>query len=87
VGRFCYWYTEKLGIPAEAKAISDARDRFLATLDSLNTVQPGDRWITGQRVRYLDEAGRHQAALDAARSCGVGGWWCDILVGFSLHEM
>jgi hypothetical protein len=87
VGRFCYWYTEKLGIPAEPKVTADARDRFLATLDSLNKAQPGDRWITGQRVRYLDEAGRHQAALDAARSCGVGGWWCDILVGFSLHEL
>jgi hypothetical protein len=87
VGRFCYWYTEKQSIPAEPKTITDARDRFLATLDSLEKAQPGDRWITGQRVRYLDEAGRHQAALDAARSCRVGGWWCDILVGFALHEM
>jgi hypothetical protein len=87
VGRFCYWYNEKAVMPAEPAVIGAARDRLLATLDSLNKAVPGDRWITGQRVRYLDEAGRHQAALDAARSCGVGGWWCDILVGFSLHEL
>ncbi len=87
VGRFCYWYNERSVMPAEPKIIAEARDRFLATLDSLEKVSPGDRWITGQRVRYLDEAGRHQAALDAARACKVGGWWCDILAGFALHEL
>ncbi len=87
VGRFCYWYNERAVMPAEPKTIADARDRFLATLDSLAKINPNDRWLTGQRVRYLDEAGKHQAALDAARACTVGGWWCDILVGFALHEM
>ncbi len=87
VGRFCYWYDEKESIPAEPKIIADARNRFLAALDSLEKAFPGDRWISGQRVRYLDEAGRHQEALDAARACKVGGWWCDILIGFALHEL
>ncbi len=87
VGRFCYWYNEKTVMPAEPPVIAAARDRLIATLDSLDKLSPGDRWITGQRVRYLDEAGRHPAALDAARSCGVGGWWCDILVGFAQHEL
>ena len=38
-------------------------------------------------MRYLDEAGRHQEALDAASACTTGGWWCDILTGFALHEL
>jgi hypothetical protein len=87
VGRFCYWYNEKQVVPPEPKVTTDARDRFLATLDSLDKVAPGDRWITGQRVRYLDEAGRHQEALAVARACTVGGWWCGILTGFALHEL
>jgi hypothetical protein len=87
VGRFCYWYNENEVMPPEPKIITDARERFVATLDSLARVEPADRWITGQRVRYLDEAGRHPAALDAARECKVGGWWCDILIGFALHEL
>ena len=87
VGRFCYWYNERQVMPPEPKTIAEARERFVATLDSLAKAAPADRWITGQRVRYLDEAGRHQAALDAAHACTVGGWWCDILVGFALHEL
>jgi hypothetical protein len=87
VGRFCYWYNERQVIPPEPKNIADARTRFLATLEALDQQSPSDRWITGQRVRYLDEAGRHQEALDVARACTVGGWWCDILVGFALHEL
>lgn len=87
VGRFCYWYNEKQTMPPEPEIISEARRRFLATLDSLVKLAPDSRWITGQRVRYLDEAGQHAAALEAARACTVGGWWCDILVGFALHEL
>ena len=87
VGRFCYWYNEKAVMPKEPTVITDARDRFLETLESLDKATPGDRWVTGQRVRYLDEAGRHQEALDVARACKVGGWWCEILVGFAQHEL
>src|ERR1019366_589674 len=87
VGRFCYWYNERTVMPLEPQIITEARGRFLATLDSLAKAAPADRWITGQLVRYLDEAGLHQAALEAARACTVGGWWCDILVGFALHEL
>jgi hypothetical protein len=87
VGRFCYWYNEKQVIPPEPQSITDARVRYLATLDSLDKLVSGNRFITGQRVRYLDEAGRHQAALDVAHACTVGGWWCDVLVGFAEHEI
>ncbi len=87
VGRFCYWYDEKQSIPEEPKIITAARETFLVTLDSLEKAFPGDRWISSQRVRYLDEAGHHQEALAAARACKVGGWWCDVLIGFALHEL
>jgi hypothetical protein len=86
VGRFCYWYNERTVMPPEPKNITDARETFLKTLDSLAKLAPDSRWVTGQLVRYLDEAGRHDDALAAARACTVGGWWCDILVGFALHE-
>ena len=86
VGRFCYWYNEnEPPPPKEPKAITDKRTQFLGLLDSLALRAPDDRWITGQRVRYLAEAERFGDALAAARQCGVGGWWCEILIGFSLH--
>jgi hypothetical protein len=87
VGRFCYWYDEKDVMPKEPKAITDSRDALLETLKSLDKGSPGDAWITGQRVRYLDEAGRHTEALEVARGCKAGGWGCEILVGFALHEL
>jgi hypothetical protein len=86
VGRFCYWYNEnEPPPPREPEAITQRRAQFLILLDSLARRAPDDRWITGQRVRYLAEAERFADALEAARQCRVGGWWCEILVGFSLH--
>ena len=86
VGRFCYWYDEnEPPPPREPEAITTARNRFIVQLDSLARLVPDDRWITAQRVRYLAEANRFDAALTAARECQVGGWWCDMLAGFSLH--
>ncbi len=86
VGRFCYWYDEKgPDAPEEPAVTRAARERLIVVLDSLSKIAPDDRWLSGQRVRYLAEAGRHRDALVAARDCGVGGWWCEVLVGFSLH--
>ncbi|MFI5246897.1 MAG: hypothetical protein ACHQQR_16815, partial [Gemmatimonadales bacterium] len=34
---------------------------------------------------YLAEAGRLDSAFAAAKECKVGGWWCDVLEGFTLH--
>ncbi|HVT39119.1 MAG TPA: hypothetical protein VHE78_08735 [Gemmatimonadaceae bacterium] len=84
VGRFCYWYAETR-LPKEPQSITERRDRLVALFDSLAKAAPDDRWISGQRVRYLAESEKYGAALRAAHECGVGGWWCDILVGFSLH--
>jgi hypothetical protein len=86
VGNFCYWYNEnEPPPPKEPEAITKRRADFITLLDSLARRAPDDRWITGQRVRYLADAERFRDALEAARECKVGGWWCEILVGFSLH--
>ena len=86
VGRFCYWYDEKTaGPPREPEIIRDARTRLIARLDSNATSFPGERWTTGQLVRYLAEAERFDEGIAAARKCKVDGWWCFAVQGFALH--
>jgi hypothetical protein len=88
VGRFCYWYDEDGPAPApEHPRIGEARVRLIAVLDSLGRANPADNWIAGQRVRYLNEAGRHDEALEVARTCEAYGWWCQALEGFALHAL
>ena len=86
IGRFCYWYDETdLELPKEPRAISDARLRFMALLDSAGKAQPNDRWISGQRVRYLAEAEMYDEAIVAARECTMLDWWCSAIQGFAFH--
>ena len=86
VGRFCYWYDEReTMLPREPVQITARRDQFLALLQTLARRTPDDRFLTGQRVRYLAEAERYADAVQAAKECRVVGWWCDALGGFSLH--
>jgi hypothetical protein len=86
VGAVCYWYDEKgPAAPIEPASIKRARDILISLLDSAARSTPGDRWVVEQRVRYLADAGRFDAALTAAKECKVGGWWCDVLGGFALH--
>ncbi|MDQ8147573.1 MAG: hypothetical protein P3A32_08290 [Gemmatimonadota bacterium] len=84
---WCYWYDETNSMPPEPDTIARMRDRLLRTLDSLGTLEPGDNWISGQRVRYEVEANRPAKALEVARACRTVGWWCEALAGLSLHEM
>ena len=86
VGRFCYWYDEKAPKAIELKTVTDGREHLIHVLDSVARVVPVNRWIAGQRVRYLDEAGRRDDALKAAQECQAGGWWCGALVAFAQHE-
>ncbi|MBI3568797.1 MAG: hypothetical protein HY084_11430 [Gemmatimonadetes bacterium] len=86
VGNWCYWYDERPG-PPEPKEIVDARAKLITTLATLAHELPDDRWIVAQRVRYLTESDRYQEALAAAKECGTGGWWCDIMIGFSYHML
>jgi len=86
VGNVCYWYNEKgPPPPREPPVIRQRRDMLISMLDTVAMHAPSDRWAVEQRVRYLAEAGRLDSAFAAAKECKVGGWWCDILAGFSMH--
>jgi len=85
VGRFCYWYDERAPKSIELPIVTHARDTLVHTLDSLARVVPANRWISGQRVRYLAESERYDDALTAARQCQADGWWCGALIAFSQH--
>jgi hypothetical protein len=86
VGNVCYWYNDRgPPPPVEPPVIREHRDQLISLLDTVALHAPDDRWAVEQRVRYLAEAGRLDSALAAARECRVGGWWCDVLTGFSLH--
>ncbi|MEP7347181.1 MAG: hypothetical protein ABI877_18060 [Gemmatimonadaceae bacterium] len=86
VGRFCYWYDERSAPPPrEPESIRDARIRLIARLDSNAKARPGERWTSGQLVRYLVEAEQFTDAIAAAQRCKVDGWWCFALQGFALH--
>jgi hypothetical protein len=83
----CYWYDSTQRMPPERAEVKVARTKLLETLDSLGALQPGDNWISGQRVRYLIEASRTPDALKVVESCTSYGWWCDALRGLVLHEL
>lgn len=85
VGRWCYWYDERAPKAIERPIVSAARDTLVHTLDSLAGIVPVNRWIAGQRVRYLAESERYDDALKAARACQGDDWWCTALVAFSQH--
>lgn len=86
VGRFCYWYEEDApSPPSESERVRDARNRLIEQIDSIGRIWPNDRWVSGQRVRYLTEAGRHDDAVRAARACESREWWCEALRGFAYH--
>ncbi len=87
IGRWCYWYDAKAPPPpVENPAVGKARLRLLALLDSIALTYPGERWVAGQRVRYLLETDRLADAEKAARACTATGPWCPQLIGLALHE-
>jgi len=86
VGRFCYWYEEDSpSPPSESIRITAARVSLLQRLDSIGQLYPNDRWISGQRVRYLTESERYDDAVRAALDCNSNEWWCPALQGFAYH--
>jgi tetratricopeptide (TPR) repeat protein len=86
VGRFCYWYEEDSpDPPRESDRIRESRDRLIEQIDSVGRLWPNDRWVSGQRVRYLTEAGRYDDAVRAAEACVSREWWCNALRGFAFH--
>src|SRR5688572_20597107 len=86
VGRFCYWWDDgEFEAPAEPPKTAAARTKLLDRLADAAATLPGDRWIAGQRVRYLVEAERFAEAVDAARACEAEPSWCTALEGFAHH--
>src|SRR2546423_3221625 len=86
VGRFCEWHPNLSDyvVPDEGKDIVRARAELLRDLEKASDALPGDDWIAGQRIRYLVEA-HDTSAVTVARACRATKWWCDALLGLSLH--
>ena len=87
VGRFCYWVDDNVENPKEPTRIGELRDRLLSRLAELGATSPGDRWIVGQRVRYLIEAGRLAEGAATARECRADTGWCASLAALALHAI
>ena len=86
VGRFCYWWDDgEFPAPAEMPKTKAARARLLDQLAKAADALPGDRWIVGQRVRYLVEDDRALDAVTVARDCRADASWCGALAGFAYH--
>src|SRR5262245_4172737 len=92
VGRYCYRQQMGFGPPPESPQVINARSRLLTLLDSLGQLLPGDRWIIGQKLRYLIEQGRPDAADSVAIACAADTrvrsmyGWCLALAGYSAQE-
>jgi hypothetical protein len=86
VGRFCEWHprVQDYVVPEEGRDIRRARADLLRDLEKASATLPGDNWIVGQRIRYLVES-RDTAAIGVARSCRASKWWCEALLGLTLH--
>ncbi|MFC1575128.1 hypothetical protein ACFL5A_00580 [Gemmatimonadota bacterium] len=71
----------------EDPLVSAARTALLDSLETIGASIPGDRWVLGQRIRYLGDVGRWEEALGLARECSVGeDRWCRALQGYVLHR-
>jgi hypothetical protein len=92
VGRYCFLQQVASAAPQEAPEVVAARVRLLTTLDSVSSAIPGDRWVLGQRVRYLVEAGHAQSADSLGVACASAApdpptkSWCFALVGYTAQQ-
>lgn len=89
IGRLCVWDDGDDGWRPreEPEGIGAARSEFLAALDSLARLIPGDHWIFGQRIRYFVEAKRLEDAESLAMACGLPDRWrCDASLGYVRHH-
>jgi len=88
VGRLCLYGGDLGWEPVgETPLLVSARDSLLGVLEEVGRVLPGDRWILGQRIRYLGDTGRWEEAERLAVECRNGaGWWCHGLLGYVLHR-
>ena len=61
------------------------RPRVIGALDGFGERDPGDDWIAGHRVGMRIKQGWIEEAVEVARACAATRWWCDALLGLSLH--
>lgn len=89
VGRFCTWPedpdADQAEQPPEHERVVAARHELLRQFAAAADRLPADGWITGQRLRYLLEAGRHAEAGTVADTCRASPWWCNALRGLVEH--
>jgi hypothetical protein len=90
IGRWCIWNDESNDRvpPPESPHIMQARDKLLATLDSIGTYFPGDEWVAAQEVRYLIEARRYADAAKIADRCTASGspYRCRAFAAVAYHD-
>jgi hypothetical protein len=73
--------------PKEDDEVIAARQNLITKLRESRDRLPANRWINGQLVRYLVDAGEDARAREAAASCQpMDSWWCLALTGFAAHE-
>jgi hypothetical protein len=87
IGRLCLFGGDLDWEPkTEDPRLQAAREELLKVLEEIGIQIPGDRWVMGQRVRYLGDTGRWAEAEKLARGCSSTGWWCHGLLGYVLHR-
>ncbi len=89
VGRICLRWDDGMdwSVSPEDSVVTAGREELLRTLGRIGSRIPGDRWVLGQRIRYLGYMGRWREAVALAQTCRGGEpWWCDALQGYVLHR-
>jgi len=88
IGRLCLWDSGGDRAPKpEAEEVVAARERLVDELAEVAGEIPGDRWVFGQRILYLVDAGRLAEAASVARRCRLAeSWHCAAYLGYVLHR-
>jgi len=87
IGRICIWFggEDEEDFPGELRETGQARVQLVRGLfDTFDQIK--DRWVLGQLVNYLVEAGQSGEAERVSTECGiVDVWWCHALTGYTQH--
>jgi len=92
VGRYCFHFErhepgQEWTPPEQPVELEMALTRVIRDLRAVQRELPGDRWVTGQRVYYLGEAGAWRNAARVAENCRAATWWCSALLGYVHHAV
>lgn len=89
IGRFCHWNDgdDDWVPPEEHEDITAGRIELLDILDRTGDSIAGDAWVIGMEVHYRIETGSFGEALTIVNNCTADVWWCDALLGYTLHSL